>query len=112
MQTVSVVISAFNEEKNLPACLESARFADEIIVVDNRSTDKTALIAGKYTDRVFTQKNDPHNIDLQKNYGITKATSDWILLLDADERVTPELAKEIRELLKGQQQDTGYEMPR
>jgi glycosyltransferase involved in cell wall biosynthesis len=93
---VSIVISAYNEEKKIKECLESVKWADEIIFLDNSSTDKTAQIAKQYTKKIFTQKNDPLSIDLQKNLGIEKATGDWILVLDADERVTPQLAEEIK----------------
>ncbi len=111
---LSVVISAYNEEKNIKACLESAvKFADEIIVVVNTSDDKTKEIAEKYTKKVFEQKNDPKNIDLQKNSGFSRATGDWILSLDADERITPELAKEIRSRIKNHESRImGYEIPR
>jgi glycosyltransferase involved in cell wall biosynthesis len=98
MHKVSIVISAFNEEKKIEACLKSAAFADEIIVVNNSSTDKTLEIAKKYTKEVFTQKNDPTEIDIQKNFGIEKATGDWIFILDADEEISPELAEEIKSI--------------
>ena len=86
-QKISVVISAHNEESRIEACLDSVKWADEIIVVDNSSSDKTAEIARKYTDKVYLQPNDPLKIDLQKNAGFEKATGDFILSLDADERV-------------------------
>ncbi len=96
MNKISVVISAYNEEKNIEECLKSvADFADEIIVVDNGSSDKTSEISKEFTKNVYEQKNDPEKIDLQKNFGFSKATGDWILSLDADERVPAELAKEI-----------------
>lgn len=117
MNKLSVVISAFNEEKNIEACLQSIKdFADEIIVVDNDSTDSTSKIAKRYTTKIFTQKNDPEKIDLQKNFGFSKATGDWILSLDADERVTPELEKEIKEKMKDSglknQEINGFWIPR
>ncbi len=100
MKKLSVVISAYNEEKNIEECLESVKnVADEIIVVDNSSSDNTQEIAKKYTPHVFTQKNDPKKIDLQKNFGFSKATGDWILSLDADERVSTELAAEIKSVI-------------
>jgi glycosyltransferase involved in cell wall biosynthesis len=99
MSKISAVISAFNEEKNIERCLKSLAFADEIVVVDNGSTDNTAEIAKKYTDKIFTQKNNPAEIDLQKNFGFTKATGDWILSIDADEEVSEELAGEIKRVL-------------
>jgi glycosyltransferase involved in cell wall biosynthesis len=100
MSTVSVVFSVFNEEALLEDALKSVQFADEIIVMNNSSTDGTEKIAKKYTDKVFTQKNDPQKIDLQKNTGFSKASSDWVLSLDADERITPELEKEILAVLE------------
>lgn len=99
MSKISVVISAFNEEKNIEKCLKSLSFADEIVVVDNQSTDKTEDLAKKYTKNVFTQKNNPKQIDIQKNFGFEKVTGDWILSIDADEEVTPELKDEIKKIL-------------
>src|SRR5258706_3439269 len=100
MAKLSIVISAYNEQKKIRACLESVKFADEIIFLDNSSTDKTPKIAREFTKKIFVQKNEPTKIDLQKNFGIEKATGDWIFILDADELVSPELAKELKELLK------------
>ena len=98
---LSVVISAFNEEEKIKDCLESVKdLADEIVFVDNESTDKTVAISKKYTDKVFTRPNNPM-LNINKNFGFTKATSDWILSLDADERATPALRKEIEEVLNG-----------
>lgn len=112
MVKLSIVITAYNEEFMLPLCLESIKkLADEIVVVDNSSTDNTAKIAKKYTPHVFTQKNDPLNIDVQKNFGFSKATGEWILSLDADERISPELAKEIKERIE-QAEETGFWIPR
>lgn len=111
--TISVVITAYNEEINLADALESVKnFADEIIIVDNSSTDKTATIAKKYTKKVFSQKNNPQDIDRQKNFGFSKATKDWTLSLDADERVTEELAQEIREVLSKDESAVAYWIPR
>lgn len=110
---ISVVISAHNEEKNIKECIESVEdFADEIIVVDNSSTDKTADIAKKQGARVFSQVNNPKNIDLQKNFGFDRATHEWILSLDADERATPKLIQEIRKVLASDSTATGYNIPR
>ena len=99
MAKISAAISAYNEEKRIEKCLLSLKFADEIIVVDNSSTDKTAEIARKYKATVFTQKNNPKEIDLQKNFGFSKATNEWILSVDADEEVSTELAQEIQLIL-------------
>ncbi len=109
---VSAVISAFNEEKNITRCLKSLSFADEIIVVDNSSLDKTAEIAKRYTSKVFSQKNNPQQIDIQKNFGFEKASSEWILSIDADEDVSKELAKEIKNVIKKKSKVNGYWIPR
>jgi len=109
---LSVVITAYNEEKKIDACLKSVEnLADEIVVIDNSSSDSTPKIAKKYTAKVYTQKNDPTSIDTQKNFGFEKATGDWILSVDADERVTPELTKEIKEKIASGEFD-GYWIPR
>ena len=112
MSKISAVISAFNEEKNIERCLKSLSFADEIVVIDNSSTDKTSAIAKKYTKKIFVQKNDPNLIDLQKNFGFDKATGDWILSIDADEEVSKELAEEIRKTVKNTDKIAGYWIPR
>jgi glycosyltransferase involved in cell wall biosynthesis len=113
MNKISAVISAYNEEKNIERCLKSLGFADEIVVVDNSSTDKTAEIAKKYTDKIFKQKNDPKLIDLQKNFGFSKATNEWILSIDADEEVSEELAKEIKSIINNHKSAiSGYWIPR
>jgi glycosyltransferase involved in cell wall biosynthesis len=112
MSKVTAVISAFNEEEQIERCLKSLSFADEIIVVDNSSLDRTAEIAKKYTKKVFVQKNDPNLIDLQKNFGFEKASSEWILSIDADEEVPKELAEEIRAVIKKKDGADGYWIPR
>lgn len=95
---ISAVISAYNEEKKIARCLDSLKWVDEIIFVDNSSTDSTVKIAQKYTQNIYSQKNDPANIDLQKNAAIDKASGDWVLLVDADEVVSPELEGEIKKI--------------
>lgn len=115
MNKLSIVISAYNEENKIEACLKSIGFADEIIVVNNSSTDKTEDIARKYTKNIYKQENNPQAIDLQKNFGFTKATGDWILSLDADEEVSPELKDEILELLgekNHKSEQNGFWIPR
>lgn len=119
MKTVllSVVVSVFNGEKEFDDCLKSVAFADEIIVVDNSSTDRTEEIARKYTDKIFTRPNNPM-LNVNKNFGFSKASGVWILSLDADEQVTPELAKEIKNILdqrpetKDEELINGYWIPR
>lgn len=111
MSKLSVVISAFNEEKRIAACLESVQFADEIILVNNESTDKTEEIAKKYTKYVYSRENNLM-LNINKNYGFTKATGNWILCLDADEQVTKELADEIKLRIKHESSVNGYWIPR
>ena len=99
-QSLSVVLSVHNEETNIREALESVKnLANEIIIVDNESTDKTVQIAKKYTKNILDHKNTPNSLNTPKNYGFSKATGDWILSLDADERVSPELAKEINSVI-------------
>lgn len=112
MSKVSVVISAFNEEKKIRACLTSVKWAKEIVFIDNSSTDNTVQIAKEYTSKIFTRPNNPM-LNVNKNLGFIKATGDWILNLDADERVTPELASEIASRIKNQESGiNGYWIPR
>ncbi len=109
--TLSVTVVAFNEEESLRDCLESVKWADEIIVVDSFSTDRTVEIAREYTDKVI-QREWPGIIQ-QKNFAMQQATCDWILNIDADERVSPELAAEIRTILERRTHaEVGYAMPR
>ncbi len=109
---ISAVITAFNEEKKLAECLESVSFVDEIIVIDSSSTDKTPSIAKQYTKHVYKKENNLM-LNVNKNFGFTKATGDWILSLDADERVTPELKNEILSTLNFQlSTPNGYWTPR
>ena len=113
MSKISAVISAYNEEKNIERCLKSLTFADEIIVVDNSSTDKTLEIAKKYTKNVYEQKNNPEEIDFLKNLGFEKASSEWILSIDADEEVPLALADEIRSQIRNtKSRINGYWIPR
>lgn len=111
MNTLSVVISAYNEEHTLGACIDAVSWADEIIVIDNESTDKTASIAKAKGAKVYQRPNRVM-LNTNKNYGFTKATMDWILNLDADERVTSELKKEIQLILQKPTDIVGYDIPR
>jgi glycosyltransferase involved in cell wall biosynthesis len=95
---LSVVIPTFNEAQNIATCIESVEgLADEIIVMDNFSTDGTAEIARSLKASVFEREFD--NFSVNKNSAIEKTAHEWILLLDADERVTPELRLEIKNIL-------------
>jgi glycosyltransferase involved in cell wall biosynthesis len=94
---ISAIIPCFNEEKHIEAVLRSVRFADEVILVDSFSTDKTLDLAEGLYDKLLQREYE--NSASQKNWAIPQATHDWILLVDADERVTPELQKEILGIL-------------
>lgn len=99
MASLSVVLATFNEESNLPECLESVKdFADEIIVVDGSSTDKTVEIAKKFGAKVLVKDNPPI-FHINKQKAIDQASSDWILQLDADEHVSLELKEEIKKVI-------------
>jgi glycosyltransferase involved in cell wall biosynthesis len=92
---VTVTIIAKNEEKRIEDCLKSvASWASEIVVIDDMSTDRTQEIVRKYTDKVFQREMDIEG--RHRNFSFSKATQPWILTIDADERITPELAKEIQ----------------
>ena len=109
MEKLSVTIITLNEEKKIRHALESVKWADEIIVVDSGSTDKTVEICEEYTDKVF--HNAWPGFVAQKNYATDMATHNWILSIDADERVTPELAREIKSVLSNPTFDA-YAVPR
>jgi glycosyltransferase involved in cell wall biosynthesis len=109
-KTLSVAIIAGNEEKKIGDCLESVKWADEIIVVDSGSTDRTVEIAKRYTDKVFIRKWEGYAP--QKQFAIDQATCDWILSLDADERVSPELKDEILKILESETEFDGFYIPR
>lgn len=112
MATLSVVLATFNEEKNLPECLDSVRqLADEIIVVDGTSNDKTVEVARKYGAKVKIVSNKPI-FHINKQIAIDLATKDWILQLDADERITLELSQEIKSVVSSQSLVVGYWIPR
>ncbi len=113
MNKLSAVVTVFNEEKNIERCLRSLKFADEIVVVDNSSADKTLFLAKKFTNKIYSQKNDPNLIDIQKNFGFKKASGDFILSVDGDEEVSGELESEIKKLLKKAPKNiNGYLIPR
>lgn len=107
---LSAVVVTLNEEARLRACLESVAWADETIVVDAESQDKTVQIAREFTDRVIVRPWP--GFAAQKNFALAEATCDWILSLDADEEVSPELRDEIRAVLAGGGGADGYRVPR
>jgi len=111
-EKISVCITAGNEEANIRRCLESATWADEIVVVDSFSTDRTVEICREFTDRVY--QHEWLGYIGQKNLIKDLATGPWILFLDADEEISPGLWDEINEEFKsGNAADfAGYDFPR
>jgi glycosyltransferase involved in cell wall biosynthesis len=97
-QPLSVVLVVHNAEAQLPACLASVPFADEVVVVDSGSSDGTAACAGQHGARVV--QRDWMGFGLQKQFAVAQARNDWVLCLDADERVSPELERSIRAALE------------
>ena len=108
---ISVVIITFNEQDRLEAALNSVEgIAAEIIIVDSYSTDHTLKIAKDYTDRIFLRKWT--NFSDQKNFANNKASNPWILSLDADERISPDLKQEIMQIQQNEPDCAGFSMPR
>jgi len=109
--SISVVILARNEEANIGRCLRSVAWADEIIVIDAQSEDETREIAERMGARVITHPWE--GAGAQYAFGIAQATGDWVLVLDADEEVTPELAEAIRHVIrKSEAPFAGYKIKR
>ncbi len=103
---LSVLVTAYNEASNLPLCLAGCTFADEIVVVDSGSTDGTPALASSHGARVLTHPYEgPAE---QKNWALERVSHDWVLILDADERVTPQLQDEIRGVLGRTERRDGY----
>lgn len=108
---LSVIIIAKNEEKKIEKCLESVKWADEVIVIDNESTDKTASIAKKYGAKLISFKGGTYSE--RKDKGAEVAHGNWLMYVDADERVTTELRKEIEDrVLKYDGATSVYAIPR
>lgn len=110
MPKLTVTVITRDESANIDAALASVRWADEIVVVDSGSTDQTVALARRHTSRIEIREWSGYSA--QKNYAASIASNDWILSLDADERVTPELASEIQQLLKGTPERSGYRVRR
>ena len=108
MDKISVIVITKDEEKNISDCLKSVEWVDEVIVVDAESTDKTVEIAKKFTDKVFIKKWEGYVP--QKKYALSLANNKWVLSVDADERITPELKNEILNITSIE--ITGYKIRR
>jgi len=108
---ITATVITFNEERNIADALKSLAWADEIIVVDSESTDRTVEIAREFTDSIFVRPWPGYAS--QKNFAAEQASNDWILNIDSDERVSDELAREIEELKRRASFDVAaFEMPR
>lgn len=109
MLGLTAIVIAQNEERNIGECLESLQFADEIMVVDSFSTDSTPDLARRHGARLL--QHQYLSLAAQRNWAIPQASHEWILIMDADERVTPELREEIVGILRAPDRN-GYEMKR
>ncbi|HTR45602.1 MAG TPA: glycosyltransferase family 2 protein [Thermodesulfovibrionales bacterium] len=107
---LSVAIITKNEERRLPACLESVSFAEEIVVVDSGSSDRTVEIAEEFGCRVFVE--DWKGDGPQKNSAIEKCTHEWVLIVDADERIPKETREEINRVISNSAYADAYSFPR
>jgi (heptosyl)LPS beta-1,4-glucosyltransferase len=103
---ITVILPCYNESENIRGCLESVAWADEIMVVDSFSIDNTLAIAREFTDRIL--QREYVNPASQRNWAIPQAKYPWVLIMDADERVTPELQQEIKEIIAAANRREGY----
>ncbi|MFQ5452734.1 MAG: glycosyltransferase family 2 protein [Candidatus Zixiibacteriota bacterium] len=110
MKLVSVVIITKNEEKNITRCLDSVKWADDIIIIDSHSNDRTIEIVQKYDARIFTP--EWRGYGAAKKEGVRYAVNEWILSIDADEVVTEELKSEIESVLNNNNHYAGFYIPR
>lgn len=110
MTGLSVTVITKNEVNFIRACLDSVRWADEIIVVDSGSTDGTVEICREYTDKIML--TDWPGFGPQKNRALAMATSEWVLSLDADEQVSPELKQEILSAMSFPEDHAAFDLPR
>lgn len=108
---ISTVVLTRNEEKNIKECLEGLKWCDEVIVIDDNSTDKTVSIAKKEGAKVFARALEG-DFSSQRNFGLEKASFDWILFVDADERIGRELAEEIKTRLNKGNLPSGFYLKR
>lgn len=107
---ISITIITLNEESNIKRCLESVSWADDIVIVDSGSTDKTVEICRQYKCRILNSAW--MGFGRTKQIAVEQAAHDWIFSIDADEEMTPELRDEIKALLDGAPQSHGYRVPR
>ena len=108
---ISVVITTYNSESKIVDCIKSVNFADEVIVVDGSSSDNTPKLAKDNGAKLVKRPNNPM-LNKNKNFGFSQARNEWVLSLDSDERVTPELKEEILGVVKDKNEKNGYFVPR
>jgi len=108
--TLSVIVNTLNEERNIAACLDLATWADEIVVVDMQSDDRTVEIARQYTDKVFLHERSGY-VEPARNYAMKQAKGDWLLILDADERITPALRAELEAVTANPGEMVAFRIP-
>ncbi|MEH0007151.1 MAG: glycosyltransferase family 2 protein [Flavobacteriales bacterium] len=106
LMPLTAIIPALNEAAVIERALQSVRFADEVILIDSESTDQTAAIAKRQGARIIKRKFD--NFSAQKNFAIRQASHAWVLIVDADEEVTPDLRREIQTTLQAPYVKAGY----
>ena len=106
MTALCVLVTTYNEEENLPGCLESLAWTDDVLVVDSGSTDATVDVARRFGARVVLHPYE--SAGRQKNWALPQVRHPWVLILDADERVTPELSDEIQAILRHDGPLDGY----
>jgi len=103
MGKLTALILTYNEEKNIRDCITSVKFADEIIIIDSGSTDRTIEIAEQLGAKCIVHPMD-EGFAGQRNFALAQTTAEWVLFVDADERITPELAKEISTVVECNEQ--------
>ncbi|MBI3307221.1 MAG: glycosyltransferase family 2 protein [Candidatus Omnitrophica bacterium] len=107
---ISVAIITLNEERNIADCLETVRWADEIVLVDSGSTDRTLEIASQFTHHVYEESFK--NFASQKNAALKRVRGEWIFFIDADERISAALAERLRQIAVDSKLDTVYAVKR
>lgn len=110
MERLSIVLTTLNEERNIDRCLGSVRWADEIVVVDSFSWDRTVEHARRFTDKIYQHEYPGSSRQVER--GIGYATGDWVFIIDADEEMTPELSTEIRSMLQAGTEFAGFDILR
>ncbi|SFH58624.1 glycosyltransferase family 2 protein [Planctomicrobium piriforme] len=110
MPRVSAFVTTFNDEETIGACLDSLKWADEIVLLDSFSTDRTIEIARQYTDCIYQHKFLGYG--RQKQSALDKCTCDWVLFLDSDEMLPLPLQAEIQLVMRSEPSVDGYEIPR